>query len=165
MSSSPKVVVQRRIPTYDVVIRTSCSPSVVRNHIEQVFARGLEKPRGFVLFDNRFWGRFEGETSFSVVSYSKALHGSVQPVIEGYFIPNDESGSDILVRAEYPPAWWILDLLILVLVAISTFTSGNLFDVFLAVPAAAGMLAAISFLMLWIEGRSFVEELRTGLMS
>ena len=152
------IFIQRRVPTYDGGIRTSLSCDGVRARLQEFFTRGRQPLRGFVLFDTRFYGEFDGENSFVVRSYSSAAHGSLRPLVDGYLVENENGGCDVLFRVTYPRLWWVIDALLLGLIAIgSVFSSGKLADILVIFPAAP-VLAAITFLPVWLEGSAFAQR-------
>ncbi len=93
-----ELVVNRRIPTYDFTIHTPHSVEANRKTLE-AFLRSQSRPRGFVLFSSQVHGSVAGST-FQLFPPEAALHGSTPPVAEGYFVPDDRSGSFVVVRVQ-----------------------------------------------------------------
>jgi hypothetical protein len=154
------IIVQRRIPTYDAVIHTSLSPHAVHLRLEQFFVLGRERPRGFFAYDPRFYGEFEGETSF-VVRLGSILRGrSYRPVIDGYFVVDPKGGTDIFLRAAYPNWLWAIQMGVIAFIGLAAALSQGLVTAIMMLPVIA-ILASIYSLMLIMDGSNFAYRIRT----
>ena len=150
-----QVLVQRRLPTYDVLIRTSHDCVFVRNRLVALFEESRKPLRGLVLFDLRVQGSFDGENSFVARSSREMTsYNAPAPTLDGYILPNESGGCDVLIRATYPSYWWKIDAF---LSAAFLMMAG--FHEPLMLPFLAVMLAAITFLPLWAAGSSFANRL------
>ncbi len=119
---SDNVLVTRRIPTYQFVIRTSRS---VRENAQllESYLINQKRPRGFVVYDPRLAGQVSGST-FSVRQYGAWMWGSLIPTIEGEMIPN-EDGSDVLVEVAHDGIWLgVIIALVITVVAVSILLDG-----------------------------------------
>jgi len=158
MQSPVIVIVERRLPTFDAALRVSRSIDVVRMQLESFFAAGRERPKGFVLFDGRFNGEFDGVNSFVVRSYPNAIHSSLRPVIDGYVVANEDGGCDLHIRVTYPRLWWVFPASLLAMMLVGTlFSRGITGDLLFLFPAAA-IIAVVTLLPVWLEGSSFLNR-------
>jgi len=163
VTADPVIFVQRRIPTYDGVIRTTRATDVVRSRLEAWFTASRQPLKGLVLFDRRFFGEFDGENSFVVHFSVSDGHSSFRPLIDGYLVANELGGCDVVFRASYPQYSWVISVFILVVVASNLFASGGKLGDLLFLFAMAGALAALTYIPLWLEGAAFAKRMRSRL--
>lgn len=91
-----EIVVQRRFPTYDFVVR-SALPS---EQVMAIVSGAIIAPRWrFSLMPSRqLVGQVEGHT-FKCRPETSAFGGNAVPLIRGEVIPRADGGTDVLVRA------------------------------------------------------------------
>jgi hypothetical protein len=84
-----EVIIQQRLPSYDFVIRTTFSRSEAAARLDGVF-------RGDPSKSPALSGSFDGGAF--TVSPVPLIHGNSPPAIQGYMVPNEEGGTDVVVR-------------------------------------------------------------------
>ena len=168
MRTSVDVIVQKRIPSYDVVIRTSLDCAIVRKSVGEFFEENCNPLRGFVWNDERVDGVFDGENSFVVQSRAgrRGFNNMISPVIDGYLLSNDGRGCDILFRVAYPPWAWAVDAVFSAFIVVGVIGTGGLSIEGVVIAAASLlMVGAITVLPLWVVGSSFAGQLRKLLLA
>jgi len=118
-----KPIVTKRLFRYEFVIRTTRSVAENESRLE-AYLSNQAPPKGFFLADPRLSGKTDGAT-FTLRPWDALLWGTEVPVIEGYFVPN-ENGSDVLVRvgALELSRWLWLPIAGIVLVSFWSFSAG-----------------------------------------
>jgi hypothetical protein len=162
------VIVQKRIPSYDVVIRSNLDCDVVRKSVSEFFEENRRPLRGFVWNDERIDGVFDGENSFVVQSRAgaRAFNNMISPVIDGYLLSNDGRGCDILFRVTYPSWAWAVAAVFYAFILVGAISTGGLTIEGLVVAAASlFMFSAIIFLPLWVVGSSFASQMKKLLLA
>lgn len=112
----PALIVQRRFPTYDLVIPTPLSVAEASRRLDS-FLSNQQRPRGFVWSDPRVYGEVIG-TTFALRRRDSGFGGSMAPSTEGYFAAA-ETGSLAYVRVELPAVWWAFDVIMLIVVFVN----------------------------------------------
>jgi hypothetical protein len=103
----PTVIIQRRFPTYDVVLRTERSCDYVRKRLEAAFEQDRQPLRGLHLSDPRIHGAFESNSTFVVKGFRVAFVNAPMPFVDGHLLARDANGCDILIRTRYGSAAWL----------------------------------------------------------
>jgi hypothetical protein len=121
-----ELIVHRRLPTYQFIIRTSRSVRENSDLLEKYLAN-QPRPRGFVISDPRLEGNVLGSTFF-VREYGSWMWGSMVPSIEGEFVPG-ERGSDVVVEVGHSrAALWSMGAFVVFSAASMVATDGVHFE-------------------------------------